>query len=93
MEIRRKLLFRFLSSLSLVETDSCIKDQLINAAIFSGFTFFTTLISVTVVDLMSTPSKYLLAGCISAGLAFFVSLIAQRGITVPRAKITVTENK
>jgi len=55
-------------------------DQLINACIMSGLSFFTTLASLGAVGLLSDPKTSLTAALISAGLSWFSSLAIQRGL-------------
>jgi len=54
------------------------KEQLVNAGILAGLTFFTTLAGVSVSGLMAYPIKGLLSAGISAAVAFFTRLAIER---------------
>jgi len=55
-------------------------DQLANAAIIAGYTFFSTLAGLGVTQAVKDPITALAAAGIAAGVAFFTSLITQRSL-------------
>jgi len=66
--------------LNMVDPPDGFKDQLINACIYAGLSFFTTLTSMSITQVTSDPLSALIASAISAGFAFFSSLAVQRGL-------------
>jgi hypothetical protein len=57
------------------------KTQLYNALILSGLTLFSTLISVSAIDMTENFFHHILTSFVSSGITFFTSLMVQRGIT------------
>lgn len=66
--------------MNMVDPPDGIKDQLVNACIYAGLSFFTTLAGMSIMQVVSNPVTVLVASGISAGLAFFTSLAVQRGL-------------
>lgn len=59
--------------------NSC-KEEITNALIMAGLTFFQTLIGVSVAQLLDEPGKCLIASVVAACFAFFSILAILRGL-------------
>ena len=66
--------------LNIIDPPDGLKDQIINACIYAGMSFFTSLAGMSVTHIVEDPVSALIASVISAGLAFFTSLAVQRGL-------------
>jgi len=56
------------------------RDAVFDAVIIGGLNFFTTLSSMSILQIKSSPLEALLAGTISFGLGFFTTLAVKRGL-------------
>lgn len=56
------------------------RDQIVNAAVLAGYTFFGTLVGIGAAGLLSDLKTGLMGAFISAGFVFFSSLVTQRGL-------------
>jgi len=56
------------------------RDAVIDAIIIGGLNFFTTLSSMSILQIHTSPLDALLAGFISFGLGFFTTLAVKRGL-------------
>lgn len=65
---------------NMVDPPDGLKDQLTNALIMAGLSFFTTLSGMAITQVICEPEKALIASAISAGLSFFTTLALQRGL-------------
>jgi hypothetical protein len=66
--------------MNMVDPPNGTKDQIANACIYAGLSFFTALAGMSITQVTSNPCTALVASGISAGLAFFTSLAVQRGL-------------
>jgi len=56
------------------------RDAVFDAIIIGGLNFFTTLSSMSMLQIHTAPLDALLAGIISFGLGFFTTLAVKRGL-------------
>jgi len=56
------------------------RDAVFDAIIIGGLNFFTTLSSMSILQIRTSPLDALLAGSISFGLGFFMTLAVKRGL-------------
>jgi len=56
------------------------RDAILDAIIVGGLNFFTTLSSMSILQIRTSPLDALLAGTLSFGLGFFATLSIKRGL-------------
>jgi len=56
------------------------RDAVIDAVIIGGLNFFTTLSSMSILQIHTSPLDALMAGITSFGLGFFTTLAVKRGL-------------